>query len=467
MSNSSQFDCRKNRNRFLIFLILNDIYAFLLQPKIPIVEKIFFIFIVFPKQMLQSISRFSSNLQLKKPLVKSFSQISEFDHPTDIITHCPGVETRFPFHLSAFLYENPPDPDKAVECHNLFRKALHDACGAKVWTVREILKEMPVEKLRSTLIDFTDLQFDVVPGIPTEQMRKQITKDYISYSLSRLSKDNLIDLIFMHPSVKIDVDKNSSTGFHYDKLPLLPLANTVFTRDQQITTAKGVVIGRFGAQQRRDENKLMKVVWAELGIEPVGQINGPGTLEGGDFIPISEDYCMLGVGLRTKMTAAKQLMNQDLLGTKRFIVVEDLYDKNQQRMHLDTYFNVASEKLCVCVDKIAEDDPKYIRIAREFVRDGVNSYKEVSQLPFGKWLKKEGFEVVPASFKQQEDYFINLLHLGKNKNGKDIVFAINPEVEKALKQRGFDGEVHYLDFHEITAMYGGAHCASQVLRQHK
>lgn len=416
--------------------------------------------------MLGSISRFSSQ-SLVKPLVKSFRQVSEFDRPTDIITHCPGIETRFPFHLSAFLYENPPDPDKAVECHEKFRKALHEACGAKVWTVREILKLMPIEKLRTVLIDFTDLSFDLQPGSPNEEQKKQIKKEYIDYSLSRLSKDHIIDLIFMHPSVKIDVDHNSSTGFHYETLPLRPLANTVFTRDQQITTAKGVVIGRFGAQQRREENKLMNLVWPEIGVEPIGRIHGPGTIEGGDFIPLSEDCAMLGVGLRTNMAAAKQLMNQDLLGTRRFLVVEDLYDKDQQRMHLDTYFNVASEKMCVCVDKIAVDDPKYIRIAREFHRDGINGYKEVLQMPFGQWLKKEGFEVVQASFKQQEEYFINLLHLGKNKKGKDIVFAINPTVEKALKAHGFDGEVHYLDFHEITAMYGGAHCASQVLREHK
>lgn len=413
--------------------------------------------------MLASLSRFNSKSVLKQ-LVKSTCQVSEFDTPTDIITHCPSIETRFPFHLSAFLYENPPDPDKAIETHGKFRQILHEASGAKVWTVREILKLMDKKDLRDVLINFTNIKFNLMPGFPSDDTKQKIKHQYLDYSLSRLSKDYLIDLIMMHPSVKIDVIPKSSTGFRYDSMPLLPLANTVFTRDQQITTAKGVVIGKFGAEQRRDENTLMEIVWKQLGVNPVGKIYGTGTLEGGDFIPLSKDVCLLGVGLRTNMEAAMQLMNKDLLGTRRFVVVEDLYDRNQQRMHLDTYFNVANEHLCVCVDAVARDEPGYIRIAREFVKQGNSGYVETKQVPFGRWLREEGFEVVEANFKQQEDYFLNLLHLGKNKQKKDIVFAINPEVEGELKKHGFDGEVHYLDFSEITAMYGGAHCASQVLR---
>nr|AMQ24251.1 arginine deiminase [Lacusteria cypriaca] len=344
---------------------------------------------------------------------------------------------------------------------------LNKACGAKVWTVREILNDMSISQLRNSLIDMTPVKFSVSPGDITPDIEAKMKRDYIDFSLSRLSKDHLIDLIFLHPSVYIDVIPGSSTGFNYSQLPLAPLANTVFTRDQQITTAKGVVIGRFGAQQRLSENDLMEIVWPQLGIKPIGRIEAPGTIEGGDFIPLSTDCMLLGTGLRTNMSAAMQLMNRDLLGCNRFIVIEDLCDLNQQRMHLDTYFNVASEKLCVCIDAIAQDNPKYLRIAREFVKRGPSGYTEERAMPFGQWLKKEGFEVIEASFKQQEEYFINLLHLGKNAKGKDIVFSINPEVESSLRKRGFDGEVHYLDFSPITAMYGGAHCASQVLRSPK
>ena len=412
--------------------------------------------------MLSSLSFFKNSTKL--PKVKSFYQASELDKPTDIITHCPSIETRFPFHLSAFLFEHPPNPIKAEECHKNFRKILHDVSGAKVWTIREILNEMPISELRSSLIDFTKINFSINPSEITPEIQSKIRKDYIDFSLSKLSKDHLIDLFFLNPTININVIPNSSTGFSYDQISISPLANLTFTRDQQIATAKGVVIGRFGANQRLPENKLMSLVWPQLGINPIGQIEEPGTIEGGDFIPLSKNCMMLGVGLRTNMNAAQQLMNKDLLGSKRFIIVEDLFDKDQQRMHLDTFFNVANENLCVCVDAIAKDESKYLRIVHEFEKFDEKGYFEVRKMPFGQWLKKEKIDVIEATFKQQEDYFINLLHLGKNSKNKDIIFAINPEVQNQLKKVGFEGEVHYLDFSPITSMYGGAHCASQVLR---
>lgn len=61
---------------------------------------------------------------------------------------------------------------------------------------------------------------------------------------------------------------------------------------------------------------------AELAI--IGSIDKPGFLEGGDFFPAGEDLALLGVGLRSNYEAAKQLMDQDLLGTSRFAVVRSL-----------------------------------------------------------------------------------------------------------------------------------------------
>ncbi|OHT06876.1 Amidinotransferase family protein [Tritrichomonas foetus] len=413
--------------------------------------------------MLSSFARrcFSS----KKIQVGSLVQVSEFDRPTDIITHCPSIETGFPFHLSAFLYEHPPNPEEAVKCHDMFRKTMQDISGARVWTVREILSQFSPEELRNFLIDFSTINFLIAPGKQPEELRHKEQRQYIEYSLSNLSISDLIDLILLHPSISIDVGESSS-GFNYNKIPLSPLANLTFTRDQQITTAKGVVIGRFGAIQRKPENDLMAAVWPQIGVNPIGRIKNPGTVEGGDFIILGEDAAMLGVGLRTNMAAAEQLMKEDLLGTRRFIVVEDKKDLDQQRMHLDTYFNVVEKDLCVCVDKIAEDDPKYIRIAHEYVKTE-KGYVLDHSMPFGKWLQKEKFTVVKASFKQQEGYFLNLLHLGRNNSGKSQILAINPDVEKAVKDVGFNGDVTYIDFSPITSMYGGVHCASQVLRAHE
>ena len=42
-------------------------------------------------------------------------------------------------------------------------------------------------------------------------------------------------------------------------------------------------------------------------------------------------------------------MAEDAFGTTRVGVVVDKFDMNQDRMHLDTVFNIASPTLCVMV----------------------------------------------------------------------------------------------------------------------
>lgn len=396
--------------------------------------------------------------------VGSMSQVSEFDTPTDIVTHCPSLAERFPFHLDAFLYQTPPNPQKVIDTHKKINDFLAKETNSRIWTVREILSQMNVSKLRKLLIDSSDCRFSIAPGTKLDGQKKKMSFNYLDYSLSKLNKDSLIDLLMLHPTVTINVD-DSSTGFSVTEIPVSPLSNFMFTRDQQITTAKGIVMGRFAAQQRAFENVLMNSVWNQLGVNPIGSITTPGLLEGGDFIPLSHQMALLGVGLRTNMEAARQLMMKDLVGTEKFVIVEDVRDLNRQRTHLDTIFSPIDDKVCLCLDKVAQDDPRYMRIVHEYVKREGN-YVEELQMPFGKWLRNNGFTIIMVSIEQQKKYFMNNLHLGKDVYGRSKIITTNPLVENTLKSHGFDGNVVYLDMNEITSMYGGIHSITQVLRTH-
>jgi arginine deiminase len=59
---------------------------------------------------------------------------------------------------------------------------------------------------------------------------------------------------------------------------------------------------------------------------------------------------MLGIGLRTKIEAAYYLMNNNLLGSRRFALVIDEFDLDQKRMHLDTYFNILNNEHFLVLD---------------------------------------------------------------------------------------------------------------------
>ncbi len=43
-------------------------------------------------------------------------------------------------------------------------------------------------------------------------------------------------------------------------------------------------------------------------------------------------------------------MNNNLLGSRRFTLVIDEFDLDQQRMYLDTYFNILNNEYCLVLD---------------------------------------------------------------------------------------------------------------------
>jgi arginine deiminase len=238
----------------------------------------------------------------------------------------------------------------------VFRQNLQKVSGAKVLTVRDILKQQPISQMISFLINFSNIMFSIPPRMPERNIQEKLKDEFVDFSLSQLSKDHLIALILFNPNLTLEGD-NTGTTFDYGHIHLQPLDNLLFTRDQQIVASKGIILGRFSPIQRSTENRLMKAVWKQLGAPLIGEIEYPGTLEGGDFIPVNQKCCYLGTPFRINYSAARHLMSQDLLGTDRMILVEDQNDFSQQRLHLDTFFNVINENLCVVVNEIAQDNP--------------------------------------------------------------------------------------------------------------
>jgi arginine deiminase len=408
--------------------------------------------------MLGCLTRFSRSLLHQ---TKSIQQVSVFDPPTDIVTHTPSRVECFPFHLDAIFCESPPNPEEAARTHQQLCRTISDASGARVWTVRDVLHQLSFPRLRDLVIQQSDCKFRIVPNSKADPALMH--RNYFDRSLSRLSKEHLIDLLMLHPTITINVD-TSSTGFSITEIPISPLSNLVFTRDQQIVSAEGVVIGRFETEQRRPESELMTVVWEELGIRPIAQMTSPCTLEGGDFFPLGPELALLGVGLRTNLHAAQALLENDAIGSKRVVIVEDVNDFSPQRLHLDTFFSPIDENVFLCLDKIAQDDDKFRRMAHVWVRDE-NKYVEEITMPFGKWMKRQGYTVIMTSLAQQKDYFTNNVTLGRDSSRKMRLFVTNPNVEKLLRNYGFDGKIFSMDFSAIRSMSGGVHSATQILRK--
>lgn len=65
---------------------------------------------------------------------------------------------------------------------------------------------------------------------------------------------------------------------------------------------------------------------------------------------ISKDLSLIQIGIRSNMEGVKFLLDNDLIGSRRFGVVKDEKDRDQQRMHLDTIFNLIDEKNVILLD---------------------------------------------------------------------------------------------------------------------
>lgn len=78
-----------------------------------------------------------------------------------------------------------------------------------------------------------------------------------------MSLEQLIDTIMIHPTVTLS-QSGRDTGF-LSTYSFQPLANLVYMRDQQITTAKGIVLGSLRSHQRQREVDLMEFVFKKLG----------------------------------------------------------------------------------------------------------------------------------------------------------------------------------------------------------
>ena len=203
----------------------------------------------------------------------------------------------------------------------------------------------------------------------------------------------------------------------------------------------------------------------------IGEIEGEGRLEGGDFFPVSIELSMLGIGLRSNREAAQQLMKKNLLGTKEFALVIDLYDFNQDRMHLDTFFNIVNRNTVLLLDLVIGENAPYKRDVEIYIQnEETKEYSYVETVEFSRYLIRKGFRIIPITVDEQLHYMINFLNLGTNERNKTSIVTPNlylkEKIAKFYQSKGEENpvEVDFINYERITAMYGAIHCSTQVFR---
>ena len=430
-------------------------------------------------------SKKESNNKIQVPI--KFIQPSESTPAKTIIVHISKMESFIcSLNPAASLYEDVTDEDEIRECFSKLNDYLKTV-NIKLITVEEaLLLEDHYEDLmklaKDSLSYERETKVDISKKEESPSKRKSSFEDYCLYSseeykekvLKKFSKKHLLNVILTRPKMKlkyIDTD----TFIEPSSITFCPLGNLVFCRDQQITTKKGVVIGRSRTSQRQYEQIVMKQVFKNLKADIIGEVV-KGYLEGGDFFVARENLSMIGLGLRTDIDGVSYLMENDLLGTRYTAICYDETDRDQQRMHLDTYFNILNDNNALVIDfdevgKIEnkkidrrvyyfenDKDAKEILSDRDIIKNKIGEYKLIKIFDsFYSFLDEIKFNYIKITHQEQKDYMINFLNIGNN-----TVISVNKDLEKKVKDLGIN--VKYFNCQPILNMYGGMHCMTQVSR---
>ena len=425
-----------------------------------------------------------------------FAQPSESTPAKTIIVHVSKMESFIcSLNPAASLYEDVTDEDDIRKCFNELGEYLKTKDIRLITTEEALLLKGKEEELMKLAKD--SLNYERETKIEKEKKeekeedknkRKDSLKEYEMYSsdeykenvLKKFSKKNIMNVILTRPTIKlkhIDTD----TYIESTSITFNPVGNIVFCRDQQITTKKGVVIGSSRTSQRRYEHIIMKQVFKNIGADIIGELGEEGYLEGGDFFVAREDLSMLGVGLRTDMNGAKYLMKNDLLGTRYMAICLDENDLDQQRMHLDTYFNILNNDnaLVIDFDEVGKKENKKNNIDRkvylydnnkdtkEIASDNKNMDNIIGEYKLSKiydsfytFLDEMKFNYIKITHQEQKEYMINFLNIGNN-----TVISVNKNLQQKLKDNNINNiHVQYFNCQPILNMYGGMHCMTQVSR---
>ncbi len=396
-------------------------------------------------------------------------QQSEYHSAKLILLHQPGDELQGALlHPQAALFEKYFSISEAKKEHINYTNTLENF-GCKVLILRDLLVKgcldsngktiegEPLEALRTLALNV--LQYDT-SALPEEMKKEQ--EGYKRGNVWNLSPAELADIIIKQPTVKLSKTQYN-TGITAD-ITYHPLGNLLYTRDQMITTSKGVVICSMNSPQRRQECEVMKFALNRIGITPIHEISGEKAfLEGGDFF-ITEETAFIGCGMRTTIEAIQQLMELDLIGTKTVVVVKDkrFY---QAQMHLDTYFNIIDSDLVTLGLERQTLDPENKNYLLADVYEQNNGKYELQQsnIPFVQLLQNINMECIIVNNDDLAHFANNFLTVAP----RTIMAVANQSEDfvNKLEEKGVN--VTWLPLENLILGYGAAHCMKQVLVREK
>lgn len=425
---------------------------------------------------------------------------AEWDRLKEVAVHTPGLEMFFglldPF---ASLYERAFSQRDALNEHMLLQYTLKHDFKIKVHPLKDTMVELSLKKprLKDELVELAkkSIQFT-----GTEEGVGMACQEMDANS-AILDPEHYFNTILLNPSIELE-PRMTTRMINLHITEREPLTNLYFMRDSQIVTDKGMVLSRMSKPQRSREPQLTRLFWNMLNEPPAYEIQGPGTFEGGDFMPLGE-IALLGKGDRTNWNGVEQML-KNCLGFDEVAVVHQPShplvpaDKRDPMfyMHLDNYFNVVSKGVALGSQDLLERAQVDI-----YQRSGEGYQKLPGEMNLYQYIVSRGFEFINITTLEQMAYAANLLCI---KDGtvlaveverivKDVINKLRLKAKadpegysklhtqvwkeyRHLRQEGqffphkkeiyeYDIEAFPLNLSNLTGGYGGAHCMTCPMKR--
>jgi len=342
--------------------------------------------------------------------------------------HRPGMEM-FLGLLEPYssLYERAFSREGARKEHEFLERILKYEFNVEVIELRDAILDAANKRhrIREKLIELARECLEY--GGDEETMKR--AKDEFERNIPYFDNLHFFYMIMMNPLIFFRTAKGTR-NIEVNITARQPVANLYFMRDQQFMTDQGVIICRMSKPSRRQETKITRFLWEDILEVPIEkEIEAPGTIEGGEFIPMDK-FALVGMGDRTNREAIEQLLTINFNYEEIAVVHQPLHplvesDKPDPmiNMHLDTYFNVASNEVVVGSEILLKN-----AIVEVYKNEGHGKFvKDPKETNLYDYIKSKKFEIINITTLEQLAYASNFLCI-RNKH----ILAV--EVERIVKE---------------------------------
>ena len=209
--------------------------------------------------------------------------------------------------------------------------------------------------------------------------------------------------------------------------------DSVYTHDPCVISNGGIILCNMGKEARLSEPDAVKDYFESIDIPILGQIESPGTLEGGDIVWLNERIAAVGEGYRSTAEGIRQF--KALLGN----LVDEVISVPLP------HWTGSGDCLHLMSNVSPIDHDLYL------------VYSRLLPVPFRKYLLHRQIQLIEVPDEEYESMGCNVLALAPR---EVIMLACNPITQQLLEREGV--EVHTYDGSEISLKgAGGPTCLTR------